>query len=63
MSEPLPQALSLDETVAFLDAAFPQMAAGGRSYHLETVGPGFARMRMDHHERHLRPGGTVSAPQ
>jgi uncharacterized protein (TIGR00369 family) len=62
MSETLPQALTLEETVAFLDSAFPQMAAGGRTYHLVDVSPGLARMRMDHHERHLRPGGTVSGP-
>ena len=62
MSETLPQTLSLPETVAFLDSAFPQMAAGGKTYHLVEVGPGLARMRMDHHERHLRPGGTVSGP-
>ena len=62
MSETLPQTLSLEETVAFLETAFPQMDAGGRTYHLVEVGPGLARMRMDHHERHLRPGGTVSGP-
>jgi uncharacterized protein (TIGR00369 family) len=62
MSETLPQTLSLPETVAFLESAFPQMAAGGKTYHLVEVGPGLARMRMDHHERHLRPGGTVSGP-
>jgi uncharacterized protein (TIGR00369 family) len=61
-SDTLPQALSLAETVAFLESAFPQMDAGGRTYHLVEVGPGLARMRMDHHERHLRPGGTVSGP-
>jgi uncharacterized protein (TIGR00369 family) len=62
MSETLPQTLSLEETVAFLESAFPQMDAGGRTYHLVEVGPGLARMRMDHHERHLRPGGTISGP-
>ena len=62
MSDPHALALSLPETVAFLDAAFPQMAAGGRTYHLVGVGPLRATMRMDHHERHLRPGGTVSGP-
>ena len=55
-------AMTLDETVAFLDAAFPQMHHGGRSYHLVAVGPSRATMRMDHHARHLRPGGTVSGP-
>ena len=62
MSETLPQALSLEETVAFLESAFPQMEAGGRTYHLVEVGPGLARLRMDHHDRHLRPGGTISGP-
>ena len=54
--------MSLAETVAFLERDFPQMHAGGRSYHLEAVGPLSARMRLDGHERHLRPGGTVSGP-
>ncbi|MER2263803.1 PaaI family thioesterase [Methylobacterium oxalidis] len=54
--------MSLDEVVAFLEREFPQIHHGGRSYHLEAVGPLTARMRMDHHERHLRPGGTVSGP-
>jgi len=54
--------MSLGETIAFLNREFPQMQAGGRHYHLEAVGPLSARMRLDHHERHLRPGGTVSGP-
>ncbi|KQP08137.1 phenylacetic acid degradation protein [Methylobacterium sp. Leaf99] len=62
MSDTPPLALSLSETRNFLDAAFPQMAAGGRTYHLVGVGPLRATMRMDHHDRHLRPGGTVSGP-
>ena len=55
-------AMNLEETIAFLERDFPQMHAGGRSYHLEAVGPMSARMRLDGHERHLRPGGTVSGP-
>ncbi|WP_232628602.1 PaaI family thioesterase [Methylobacterium sp. Leaf118] len=55
-------AMTLEATIAFLDRDFPQMHAGGRSYHLEAVGPLSARMRLDGHERHLRPGGTVSGP-
>lgn len=54
--------MSLAEVLDFLEREFPQMHVGGRSYHLEAVGPLSARMRMDHHERHLRPGGTVSGP-
>lgn len=55
-------AMTLEHTVAFLDAAFPQMHHGGRTYHLVGVGPLRATMRMEHHARHLRPGGTVSGP-
>lgn len=54
--------MSLDETRDFLDREFPQMNDGGRSYHLEAVGSLTARMRLDHHERFLRPGGTISGP-
>ncbi|SOR30006.1 conserved protein of unknown function [Methylorubrum extorquens] len=54
--------MNMAETAAFLERDFPQMNAGGRHYHLEAVGPLSARMRLDYHERHLRPGGTVSGP-
>lgn len=55
-------AMTLAEVLEFLEREFPQIHHGGRSYHLEAVGPLSARMRLDHHERHLRPGGTVSGP-
>ena len=54
--------MSLAETQDFLDREFPQMQAGGRAYHLEAVGPLTARMRLEAHERFLRPGATVSGP-
>jgi len=54
--------LTLEETSDFLDREFPQMQAGGRAYHLEAVGPLTARMRLEAHERFLRPGATVSGP-
>jgi uncharacterized protein (TIGR00369 family) len=54
--------MTKDDLAAFLDREFPQMHAGGRTYHVEEVGPLSARMRMDYHERHLRPGGTLSGP-
>ncbi|MCO5092874.1 PaaI family thioesterase [Bosea sp. (in: a-proteobacteria)] len=47
---------------AYLDEAFPQIHHGGRSYFIEDVGPMTARMRCDYHEKHLRPGGTISGP-
>ena len=56
---PLMNAAEID---AFLDAEFPQIHQGGRTYHVEAVGPLHARMRCDYHPRHIRPGGTISGP-
>jgi len=54
--------MTRDELTAFLDREFPQIHLGGRSYFVDEVGPLSARMRMAYHERHLRPGGTISGP-
>ena len=54
--------MTRDELMEFLDREFPQIHYGGQTYHVEEVGPGRARLRMDYHERHLRPGGTISGP-
>ena len=54
--------MTRDEVEAFLDRQFPQIHHGGRTYHVEAVGPLTARMRMTYHERHVRPGGTLSGP-
>ena len=54
--------MTVPELEAFLDREFPQIHHGGRSYHVEAVGPLSARLRMDYHERHIRPGGTLSGP-
>ena len=54
--------MTRDEVSAFIDRAFPQIHYDGRIYHIEEVGPLFARLRMDFHERHVRPGGTLSGP-
>ena len=50
------------EMDAFLDREFPQIHIGGRIFHVEEVGWGSCRMRMDYHERNIRPGGTLSGP-
>lgn len=55
-------AMTVSELEAFLDETFPQINIGGRTYVIEAVGPMTARMRCDYHERHLRPGGTISGP-
>jgi uncharacterized protein (TIGR00369 family) len=54
--------LTRDEVEALLEREFPQLHYDGRFYHLEEVGPLFARMRLDYHERNVRPGGTLSGP-
>jgi uncharacterized protein (TIGR00369 family) len=54
--------MTVPELEAFLDREFPQIHDGGRTYSLEAVGPQTARLRMAYHERHIRPGGTLSGP-
>lgn len=54
--------MSVSEIEAYLDEVFPQIHHGGRTYAVEEVGPLYARMRCAYHERHLRPGGTISGP-
>lgn len=54
--------MTCDELTAFFDREFPEVHFGGRTFHIEDVGPFTARMRMDYHERHVRPGGTLSGP-
>ena len=54
--------MTASEVEAYLDEVFPQLHHGGRTYFIEGVGPMTARMRCDYHERHLRPGGTISGP-
>jgi uncharacterized protein (TIGR00369 family) len=59
--KPLPL-MTAAEVESLLDREFPQIHHGGRSYHIEEVGSLFARVRMAYHERHIRPGGTLSGP-
>lgn len=54
--------MSAKEINDFLDRDFPQVHHGGRSYVVEAVSPMRARVRMIYHDRHLRPGGTISGP-
>ena len=54
--------LTVAEIERFLDEEFPQLHHGGRTMSVEDVGPMSAQLRMAAHEKHLRPGGTVSGP-
>lgn len=44
---------------AFLKSEFQQVAD---MFAIDDVQPGAVTVRLLHHERHLRPGGTVSGP-
>ena len=59
---PAEPAMTVEEVEAFLRREFPQIYDGGALYAVEAVGHGAARLRMPYHERHLRPGGTLSGP-
>jgi uncharacterized protein (TIGR00369 family) len=54
--------MTIPELEAFLDREFPQIHIGGRIFSVEAVDYGTCRMRMDYHERNVRPGGTLSGP-
>ncbi|MDB5594666.1 MAG: phenylacetic acid degradation protein [Hyphomicrobiales bacterium] len=53
--------MSVAEIEAFLSREFPQIAETG-DFIIEEVGEMSARMRLRYHDRHLRPGGTISGP-
>ncbi len=50
------------EVEDFLDREFPQMHHGGRTFSVESVRSMGAVVRMDYHDKHIRPGGTISGP-
>src|ERR1044072_5247876 len=52
--------MSAEELEAFLYSHFPEMAE--RSFRVEKVDERFAQVRLLYHDRHLRPGGTISGP-
>jgi uncharacterized protein (TIGR00369 family) len=54
-------AYTLDELRAYLVEVFPQ-AGVGKAFEIEDVGPEGGRVRLKFHDRHLRPGGTISGP-
>lgn len=51
--------ITFEELQTFLDEQFPQGAAYGA---LQELGDGWAEMKLEVNEQHLRPGGTVSGP-
>lgn len=55
-------ALCRDEMEAYLDEVFPEIHQGGRTLFIERVDYGTCRVRLKHHPKNLRPGGTISGP-
>jgi uncharacterized protein (TIGR00369 family) len=53
--------MSVADIEAFLAREFPQITETG-DFIVEEVGEMSARMRLRYHDRHLRPGGTISGP-
>ena len=60
MHSSMTDSLDIARVEALIDERFPQIHAGGRVFSIEEVGVRRACVRMRHHERMLRPGGTVS---
>lgn len=55
-------ALDVRQIEELLAAEFPQLNRDARTFAVEAVGPGWARMRLIVRDVHLRQGGTVSGP-
>jgi uncharacterized protein (TIGR00369 family) len=54
--------MDVEALSSFLEREFPQVNADGMAFTVTDAGAGFASMRLDPMDRHLRPGGTVSGP-
>jgi uncharacterized protein (TIGR00369 family) len=52
--------MSAEELESFLYSHFPEREA--RPFRVESVADRFAQVRLLYHDRHLRPGGTISGP-
>jgi uncharacterized protein (TIGR00369 family) len=57
---PVTKRLDAPRIEALIDARFPQIHSGGRTLVIEEAAEDCVRVRLLHHERHTRPGGTVS---
>ena len=61
MSHAKPRPFTIDELRAYLLEIFPEIWKRG-DLRIEDLAPMAATLRLVHHPRHLRPGGTISGP-
>jgi uncharacterized protein (TIGR00369 family) len=61
MSHAKPRPFTIDELRAYLIEIFPEVWKRG-DLRIEELAPMGATVRLVHHPRHLRPGGTISGP-
>lgn len=61
MTQPV-KSLGPEELTRLLAVEFPQTFRGPGAFVIEKAEPMIARVRLPYHERHLRPGGTISGP-
>ena len=54
--------LTAEEIQTLLATEFPQSFGGEHGFWIESAGPMVSRGHLPFHDRHLRPGGTVSGP-
>lgn len=54
--------LTRERLLQLLEAEFPEATHAVGDYEIEEMWHGGCRVRRRHHERSLRPGGTVSEP-
>jgi len=57
-----PLRMTAEDVEAFLEREFPQMHHGGKTMSVEAVRSRGAVVRMAYHDKHIRPGGTISGP-
>ena len=51
--------MQIEKLRIFMKREFPQL---DDAFEFTAIGEGFAKMRLNADEKHLRPGGTVSGP-
>lgn len=61
MSHPKPRPFTTDELHAYLVEIFPELWKRG-DFRIEDLAPMAATLRLVHHPRHLRYGGTIAGP-